>query len=69
MWVIFDAYLNTNEKDLNTNKENNKATFYKILDFLTREFEKADQDMQGYLTITLKKAFPEYEEYINQTRE
>lgn len=55
------------KKLANSKKEKDKATIYKILDFLKEEYKKGDQDMQGYLTIKLKKAFPEYEKHTENT--
>ncbi len=65
------AALNKLNDKLNTGKskeEKDKATLYKILDFLKKEYDKGSQDMKGYLTIKLKKSFPEYEEYTENTK-
>ncbi|QTL97480.1 helix-turn-helix domain-containing protein [Iocasia frigidifontis] len=67
--VEIKAALNKLNDRFNPSKpeEDDKATLYKILDFLKEQYKKGDQDMRGYLTIKLKKAFPEYEEYIENT--
>lgn len=43
------------------NKE--KANFYKLLHSLLTAFQQADRDTQGYITVQLKKSFPEYLEH------
>jgi transcriptional regulator with XRE-family HTH domain len=49
-------------------EEKDKPEFYKVLDFLKRKYEDADQDMKGWLTVEIKKNFPEYEEYVKKNQ-
>ncbi|MTI60217.1 MAG: helix-turn-helix domain-containing protein [Firmicutes bacterium] len=69
--VEIKAALNKLNDKFNPSKpeEKDKATLYKILDFLKEQYKKGDQDIRGYLTIKLKKAFPEYEEYTKKQNE
>lgn len=46
--------------------EKEKPEFYKVMDFLKDKFNESDRDMQGYLTVKIKKDFPEYEEHIKK---
>ncbi|MDI3547924.1 MAG: hypothetical protein PWR10_1576 [Halanaerobiales bacterium] len=56
------------EKVLEFDKEKEKPTFYKVLDFLKKQYDEADRDMQGYLTVKIKKDFPEYEEHVKKNQ-
>ena len=47
--------------------EKERPEFYNVLDFLNKKFDESDRDMQGYLTVKIKKDFPEYEEYIKKS--
>lgn len=43
-----------------TDNKDKKDDFYKIIDSLHQVYEKSDRDTKGYLTVQLKKTFPEY---------
>ena len=42
------------------NEENDKADFYKLLNSLLLAYQQTDRNTQGYITVQLKKTFPEY---------
>lgn len=42
------------------NQDNDKASFYKLLNTLLLAYQQADRNTQGYITVQLKKTFPEY---------
>ncbi|MTI59589.1 MAG: helix-turn-helix transcriptional regulator [Firmicutes bacterium] len=64
----YAAAIGNEDKLLDFDKEKDKPKFYKILDFLKKEYEEAEQDMKGYLTIKLQKDFPEYDEYVKKNQ-
>ncbi len=47
-------------REYNNTGKDKKNSFYEIVHSLFRVYEKSDRDTQGYLTIKLKKTFPEY---------
>ncbi len=42
------------------NEDNDKASFYKLLNSLLAAYQQADRNNQGYIAVQLKKTFPEY---------
>lgn len=53
---------------LSFEEEKDKPEFFKVLDFLKNKYEEADQDMKGWLTVEIKKNFPEYEQYVKKNQ-
>ena len=51
-----------NKEVLNFDELEKQPEFYDILNWLKEKYEESDQDMKGWLTIELKKKFPEYEQ-------
>lgn len=55
-------------KIISFEEEKEKPEFIKVLDWLKKRYEEADQDMKGWLTIELKRNFPEYEEEVKKNQ-
>ncbi len=53
------AFLKVMAKKIET-EENDIASFYKLINSLLAEYQQADRNTQGYITVQLKKTFPEY---------
>ncbi|QTL99745.1 helix-turn-helix domain-containing protein [Iocasia frigidifontis] len=60
----FLSKMDGEDEILDPRQEKDKPEFIRILDYLKKKYYDSDRDMQGWLTVEIKNAFPEYEEDI-----
>lgn len=65
----FLSKMDGEDEILNPTQEKDKPEFIRILDYLKKKYYDSERDMQGWLTVEIKNAFPEYEEDIKKNHQ